>query len=80
MGEKFEDKMKEAAKANTSFIGQTLVGWAKGKGYEKVMATTKGGKPGFGYRVANKLVLSKIKQALGLEETILFIFGAAPLK
>lgn len=72
--------MKEAAKANTSTIGQALVAWAKGKGYEKVMGQSKGQEPGIMFKIANALVLSKIKAALGLDETHFFVFGAAPLK
>lgn len=32
------------------------------------------------YSVANALILSKIKQALGLDQSVAFFFGAAPLK
>jgi long-chain-fatty-acid--CoA ligase ACSBG len=44
------------------------------------MDGTKGIEPGFMYRVANAIVLTKIKKALGFEETRLFFYGAAPLK
>ena len=32
------------------------------------------------FKIANSLVLTKIKAALGLDECLFFIFGAAPLK
>lgn len=32
------------------------------------------------FSVANSMILAKIKQALGLDEAILFYYGAAPLK
>lgn len=32
------------------------------------------------FSIANSLILSKIKQALGLDQTVVFYFGAAPLK
>jgi len=44
------------------------------------MNGTKGKEPGFMYGVANAIVLTKIKQALGLQACRLFFYGAAPLK
>jgi long-subunit acyl-CoA synthetase (AMP-forming) len=32
------------------------------------------------FSVANALILTKIKQALGLDQTVAFYFGAAPLR
>jgi hypothetical protein len=32
------------------------------------------------FQIASTLVLSKIKSALGLDQTIIFCFGAAPMK
>ena len=32
------------------------------------------------YSIANFLILKNIKRALGLDQTILFFYGAAPLK
>jgi|TARA_B110001450_G_C17619057_1_gene480432 long-chain-fatty-acid--CoA ligase ACSBG len=77
--EKFEDALKAAGKAAPA-IAQKLSGWAKGHGYKKVMDGTKGIEPGFMYGVANAIVLTKIKKALGFEECRLFFYGAAPLK
>lgn len=39
-----------------------------------------GKEPGFMYDVANKIVLSKIKQAIGFQDCLFFFYGAAPLK
>jgi len=39
-----------------------------------------GGEPGYMYKLANFLILKRIKEALGLDETLLFFYGAAPLK
>lgn len=40
----------------------------------------KGLPPPFGYGIANKLIFSKIKKTLGLEEATFLTYGAAPLK
>lgn len=32
------------------------------------------------YRIANFLILKRIKEAMGLDQTLMFCFGAAPLK
>ena len=32
------------------------------------------------YSVANAIILKKIKEAIGLDQTLFFFFGAAPLK
>lgn len=40
----------------------------------------KGDDPHFMYHVANYLILQRIKQAIGLDQSRLFMFGAAPLK
>jgi len=36
--------------------------------------------PGFGYKMANSIFLSKIKQAIGFDQCQFFFYGAAPLK
>ena len=77
--EKFEDGLKAAAKQAPAFA-QKLSAWAKGHGYKKVMDATKGQEPGFMYGLANAIVLSKIKQAIGFEHCRFFFYGAAPLK
>lgn len=77
--EKFEDKLKEIASTKPQFM-QNISGWAKGHGAEKVRLQVKGQQPGFMYGVANTLILSKIKDALGLDKCHVFFFGAAPMK
>ena len=44
------------------------------------MAQQKGQEPGMMFNIANMLLLTKIKQAIGLDQCEYFFFGAAPLK
>lgn len=77
--EKFEDKLKQIASARSAIL-QSISGWAKGHGYAKVMAQTKGGEPGMMYSIASALILNRIKEAIGLDKAIYYFYGAAPLK
>ena len=78
--EKFEDKLKEIASTKPQVL-QNISAWAKGHGAANVMARMAGKDGGgFCYSIANSLILSKIKQALGLDQTHSFFYGAAPLK
>ena len=77
--EKFEDKLKSIAASKPAFM-QSISGWAKGYGFEKVMNQQTGGEPSTMFSVANFLILKRIKQAIGLDESDFFFFGAAPLK
>ena len=77
--EKFEDKLKEIASTKPAIL-QSISGWAKRHGYEKVIGQQKGEEPGMVFNIANMLLLTKIKQAIGLDQCEYFFFGAAPLK
>lgn len=77
--EKFEDKLKEIGASKPQFL-QNLSGWAKGYGAQKVKLQQKQQSPPMMFSVANALILSKIKAALGLDQTVSFYFGAAPLR
>jgi len=66
--EKFEEKLKEIASTKPAFL-QSISGWAKGYGTMNVQATQQGKEPPFMYSVANLLILSNIKKALGLDQT-----------
>jgi len=59
---------------------QSISGWAKGYGTQKVQLSLQQKQPPWMFSVANALILSQIKKALGLDKTIIFCFGAAPLK
>merc|ERR1711971_1088157 len=77
--EKIQEKMKEAAKANTG-LKKTLSDMAKEAALEHHFATFEG-KPGGGlkYKLGKKVVMSKVAKALGFERTRGFYSSAAPL-
>lgn len=77
--EKFEEKLKEIAASKPAIL-QSLSGWAKGYGTLNTAAKMSKQDPPFMYSVANFIVLSNIKKALGLDQSQAFFFGAAPLK
>lgn len=59
---------------------RSISGWAKGYGTLNTQAKLKGVEPPFCYSIANLLVLTKIKKALGLDQCNAFFYGAAPLR
>jgi long-chain-fatty-acid--CoA ligase ACSBG len=78
--EKISEKLK-AVGATTTGLKKTIATWAKSKGLEHAYNCQMGGSgayPPF-YSVANKLVLSKVKAALGLDECKFGFTGAAPI-
>ena len=77
--EKFEEKLKEIAASKPQFM-QNISGWAKSYGTINTECKLKGTEPPFCYSVANFLILSRIKSALGLDKCEVFFYGAAPLK
>jgi long-chain-fatty-acid--CoA ligase ACSBG len=77
--EKFEETLKGVA-AQKPAILQSISGWAKGYGTANTEAKMKGEPAPLMYSVANALILSKIKAAIGLDQCEYFAYGAAPLK
>ena len=78
--EKFEEKLKEVAAQTPSFL-QAVSGWAKGQGAYKIQQQEKGIlQPTYSFQLAEFVVLNRIKKALGLDQSLLFFYGAAPLK
>ena len=77
--EKIQEKMMEAAKANTG-LKKKLSDLAKEAALEHHFATFEG-KPGGGlkYKLGKKVVMSKVAKALGFERTRGFYSSAAPL-
>jgi len=78
--EKIAEKMK-AVGANTKGLKKTIATWAKAKGLlhqQNMQLGGSGAKPSF-HGLANKLVLSKVKAALGLECCKFGFTGAAPI-
>ena len=90
--EKIAEKMMAIGKS-TKGTKLKIAKWSKGKGLEHAQATNlpgytpawaEGGTSGdgsypWGYKVADKLVLSKVKEALGLQECKFGFTGAAPI-
>ena len=79
------EKLEEGIKA----IGKTITGpkknisaWAKRKGFERTNNKKLGGngKVPTGWKIANSLVFSTLKEKLGLNNCKLFVTAAAPIK
>lgn len=78
--EKMQARMM-AVGASITGIKKTIATWAKGKGLEYAKSRQLGGnhaKP-FMHGLADKLILSKARDALGLDKCKVFITGAAPI-
>jgi len=78
--EKIQEKMVELGRSTTG-IKKTLATWAKNCGEEKSKLAQfgAGGGTPWGYGCANSLILSKIKEALGLDQTKGCFTAAAPI-
>lgn len=79
--EKVADKLRALGASNPNWK-KSLAAWAKDKGVRRARANQLGGdglQPS-GYGLANKVVLSKIKQKLGLDKVKFGITGAAPIR
>ncbi|CAJ1327610.1 unnamed protein product [Effrenium voratum] len=78
--EKMQARMMSVA-ATITGVKKSLSTWAKGKGLEycrNLQAGGSGSKP-FLHTLADKLVLSKARDALGLDKCKSFVAGAAPI-
>jgi long-chain-fatty-acid--CoA ligase ACSBG len=78
--EKMMEKMISIGK-HTTGLKKTLVTWAKGVGARKNELAQYGQSGGLpcGYTIANTLVFSKVKAALGLDRCLVCASGAAPI-
>eukprot|EP01006_Ploeotia_vitrea_P000517 TRINITY_DN103193_c0_g1_i1.p1 TRINITY_DN103193_c0_g1~~TRINITY_DN103193_c0_g1_i1.p1 ORF type:complete len:713 (-),score=106.75 TRINITY_DN103193_c0_g1_i1:133-2232(-) len=78
--EKFVEAIK-AKGAGSKGLKKKLATWAKGVGLAHHLNAQVGqsGVVPFGYNLANKLVFTKVRQALGLESCIGAFTGAAPI-
>jgi long-chain-fatty-acid--CoA ligase ACSBG len=78
--EKIQARMMGVA-ATITGLKKKIATWAKGKGLENARNKQLGGSgavPSF-HGLADKLILSKARQALGLDECKVFLTGAAPI-
>lgn len=78
--EKIQEKMVQIGRDNSA-LKKRIGAWAKGLGTEKSKLAQfgAGGGAPFGYGCAKKIVLSKIKEALGLDQTKGCFTAAAPI-
>eukprot|EP00929_Paragymnodinium_shiwhaense_P107969 TRINITY_DN74306_c0_g1_i1.p1 TRINITY_DN74306_c0_g1~~TRINITY_DN74306_c0_g1_i1.p1 ORF type:complete len:764 (+),score=220.74 TRINITY_DN74306_c0_g1_i1:69-2360(+) len=79
--EKIADKIR-AIGAQTTGLKKTIATWAKAKGAEKARDAQMSGSchtPAF-YGIADKLVMSKAKESLGLHKCKYGMTGAAPIR
>lgn len=77
--EKFHAGINGKMKQATGFKAK-LVAWARKQGLEATKKRASGQEPGgFGYALANKLVFSKLKPAVGLGRAKVCVSGAAPI-
>lgn len=77
--EKIQEKLLEVGKTNTG-LKKKIADWAKSASYQHHQDLLKG-LPGnsLSYKIAKKIVLSKVHQALGFERARGFYSSAAPL-
>ncbi len=69
----------EAQVAGSHGVKAILARWAIKQGYANVDLATQGKQPGTGYRLADRLVLAKIRAAIGLDRAKQLSSGAAPI-
>jgi long-chain-fatty-acid--CoA ligase ACSBG len=78
--EKIRESMMEIGRSTTG-LKKVIATWAKAKALEAAKERQLGGSGSrtVAYLLAKKIVLSKIRQALGLDECLICLSGAAPI-
>eukprot|EP00742_Colponemidia_sp_Colp-10_P001646 GILJ01001765.1.p1 GENE.GILJ01001765.1~~GILJ01001765.1.p1 ORF type:complete len:678 (+),score=107.76 GILJ01001765.1:41-2074(+) len=76
--EKIEERLRAIGAANTG-VRKSLGDWAKSVGLQGNKNMLEGKSTPFGFTLANAVIFSKIKAALGLDECRMFGTGAAPI-
>ncbi len=69
----------EAQISGSHGVKGILARWAIKQGYANVEPATQGREPGTGYKLADRLVLAKIRAAIGLDRAKQLSSGAAPI-
>ena len=77
--EKFEEKIKLAIDTS-SLLKRKIIKWAQKIGHKTVDRRFKGENPSLLFGIANYLVFSRVRSALGFNNTKVVAFGAAPMK
>lgn len=70
--------MKDIARSN-GWLATKIATWAKEQGREGTMNEYMGKPTTLSFKIAKFLVFNNIRKALGLDQAIYLIFGAAPL-
>ncbi len=76
--EKIETKLRTGLEAATG-VKKSLAKWAQVQGLKGAKRRERGEDPGLQYKLADKLVFSKIRARLGLDECRLAVTAAAPI-
>jgi long-subunit acyl-CoA synthetase (AMP-forming) len=76
--EKIQAKMQQAGAANSG-LKKKIAAWAKGVGLAGGYAEQKGQPKPLLWGLANKLVFSKVREALGLDQARICVTSAAPI-